>query len=94
LDVRPLATTIGMVHLLQTTFGTQLEAEHFKTELHARRRAQGESPQSLYKDICRFVMLAYLSVDVALTNHVGKETFITPLSDCQPPAGGQEVGAA
>jgi len=44
LDIGPRATTIDIVHLLQTRFGTQLQAEHFKAEmLHARRRAPGDS---------------------------------------------------
>jgi len=80
-DVGPCATTTNIIRPLQTRFGMQLQAECFKTELCARRRAQGESLQSLYQNICRLVTLAYLSADVALTNHVGKEAFTTALSD-------------
>jgi len=54
-DVGLCATTADIVHLLQTRFGMQLHVEHFKAELCTRRRAQGESPQSLYQDICRLV---------------------------------------
>ena len=74
-------TTAVVVCLLQTRFGTQLQAECFKPELHARRRIQGESLQSLYQDICRLVTLAYPSAEASLVTHVGKETFIAVLSD-------------
>jgi len=37
--------------------------------------------QSLYQDICRLVTLAYPSADTSLTTYVGKEAFITALSD-------------
>ena len=79
--VRLHATTADIVHLLQMRLGSQLQLEHSKAELRARRRAQGKTLQSLYQDICRLVTLAYPSADVALTNHVGKEAFITALSD-------------
>ena len=75
--------TTNIVCLLQTRFGTQLQAEHFKAELHARRRAPGESHQQLYHDICRPVTLAYQSAEASLllVTHVGKEAFIAALSD-------------
>jgi len=46
-------------------------------------RAPGESLQQLYQDICRFVTLAYLSAEASLISHVGKEAFITALSELQ-----------
>jgi len=51
-DIGPRATRADIVCLLQTRFGTQLQAEHFKAVLHARQRAPGESLQQLYQDIC------------------------------------------
>ena len=80
-DIGPQATTADILCLLQMRFGTQLQVEHFKAESQARRRAPGESLQSLYQDISRFVTLAYPSVDASLIMHVGKEAFITALSD-------------
>ena len=65
-DLGPRATTAGIVCVLQTKFGTQLQAEHFKAKLRVRRRAPGD-------DIRRLVMVAYPSADEALTNHIGKE---------------------
>jgi len=73
--------TADIVNLLQTRFGTQLQAECFKAELCARRRAPGESIQQLYHDIYRLVTLAYLSAEALLVTHVGKEAFIAALSD-------------
>ena len=55
----------------------------FKAQLQARRRAPGESLQQLYQDICRLVTLAYPFVEASLITHVGKEAFITALSDDQ-----------
>jgi len=55
----------------------QLQAEWFKAELHARRKALGESLQQLYQDICQLVTLAYPLAKASLITHVGKEAFIT-----------------
>jgi len=70
-----------IVRFLQTRFGTQLQAEWFKEEFCARRRAPGESLQQLYQDICRLVTLTYPSAEALLVTHVGKEAFIAVLSD-------------
>jgi len=47
-DIGPQAT-IQDVRLLQTRFGTELQAECFKAELRVRRRAPGEPLQALYQ---------------------------------------------
>jgi len=73
-DIGPLATTANVIQLLQTRFGTQIQAERFKAELRT-------TLQTLYQDICRLVTLGYPSADVTLTNDVGKEAFITALND-------------
>ena len=65
-DTSPCATTADIVCLPQTRFDTQLQAERFKDELHARCRYPSESYQQLYQDICRLVMLAYLSAEISL----------------------------
>ena len=59
----------------------QLQAERFKAELRARRRAKGESLQTLYQDITRLVQLTYTNVDTLLATHVGKEAFIAALDN-------------
>jgi len=79
--ISPRAMTANIVHLLQTRFGTQLEAESFKAELQARWKAPGESLQQLYQDICRLVNLAYPSSKASLVTHVVKEAFIAALSN-------------
>jgi len=81
LDIAPTATTADVIKLLQTRFGTELQVERFKAELRARRRRPDETLQHLYRDISRLVSLAYLSEEVKLTNHVGKESFIKALND-------------
>jgi len=81
--IGPQATTADIVCLLQTRFRTQLQTEQFKAELHARRRAPGESLhlRLLYQHICKLVTLAYPSAEALLVTHVGKEAFIAVLSD-------------
>jgi len=39
-DIGPQATTADIVCLLQTRFGTQLQAKHLKAQLCARRRTE------------------------------------------------------
>jgi len=80
-ELSPHASTADLTHLLQTRFGTQLEAECFKAELRARRRAMGESLQTLYHNITRLVQLVCLNTDTTLAMHMGKETFITALNN-------------
>ena len=70
LDTDPHATTADIVCLLQTKFGTQLQVEHFKAELHDRWGAPGESLQQRYQ----------ASAEALLVAHVGKEAFIAALS--------------
>jgi len=81
LDISPCVMTADLVHLLQTRFGTQRQAECFKAELCARRKAQRESLQSLHQYICRLVTLAYPSAEVSLDTLVGKEAFTAAQSD-------------
>ena len=45
-DISPCVMTANIVHLLQTRFGTQLQAERFKAQLHAKRRAPGSLSSS------------------------------------------------
>jgi len=80
-DIGPRVTMANILGLLQTRFGTQLQAERFKAELRARSRASGESLQQLYKDICRLVTLTCPSAEALLVTHVGKEAFIVALND-------------
>jgi len=73
--------TTEVIKLLQTRFGTKLQAEQFKAELLARRRQSNETLQHLYREISRFVSLACPSKETEFTDHVGKEAFIRALND-------------
>jgi len=53
------AKMADVVELLQTRFGTKLQAERFKAELYARRRQPDETLQHLYREINRLVSLAH-----------------------------------
>jgi len=67
------ATTTDVIQLLQTRFGTKLQAERFKAELSAWRRRPDESLQHLYREISRLVSLAHPTKSTDFTDHIGKE---------------------
>jgi len=75
------AKTADVIKLLETRFGTKLQAKRFKVELSARRRQPDETLQHLYREISRLVSLAYPSKDTDFTDHVGKEAFIRALNN-------------
>jgi len=80
-DIAPDATSEDVIKLLKTRFGTEMQKERFKAELHACRRRDNEQLQHLYRDISRLVSLAHPSDDAKLVDHVGKEAFICALND-------------
>jgi len=80
-ELPPGATTANLERLLQTRFGTQLQAENFKAKLCTWHRDKGESLQDLYTDISHLLQLAYHGVDSALVNHVGIQSFTAALND-------------
>jgi len=75
------ATAADLERLLQTRFGTQLQAESFKAKLHTCCRAQGETLQDLYRDISRLIQLAHSGAGDKLVRYVGVESFVTALND-------------
>jgi len=80
-ELPPNTTTADLECLLQTRFGTELQAESFKAKLRTRCRDKGESLQDLYRDIGHLLQLAYPGADGLLVNHVGIESFVSMLSD-------------
>jgi len=80
-DIGPQATTQDVVQLLQTRFGTKLQAECFKAELRVRRRAPGKTLQALYQDIHRLVSLAYPGAGPQLVMHATLKAFIVGLNN-------------
>jgi len=75
------AKTADVIKLLETRFGTKLQAEQFKAELLGRQRQKDESLQHLYREISRLVSLAHPARDADFTDHVGKEAFIRALNN-------------
>ena len=75
------AKTADVIKLLETRFGTKLQAERFKAELLARRCQKDETLQHLYREISRLVSLAPPLRDADFTDHVGKEAFIRALNN-------------
>jgi len=75
------AMTADLERLLQTRFGTQLQAEGFKAKLRTHCRDKGESLQDLYRDISHLIQLAYPGANNVLVRHVGIESFIATLND-------------
>ena len=70
-----------VAQLLQTRFGTKLQAERFEAELLGRRRQPDGMLQHLYREISRLVSLAHPSEGTDFTDHVGKEAFIRALDN-------------
>jgi len=81
-ELPPHATTADLERLLQTRFGTQLQAESFRAKLHTRHRADGETLQDLYRDISRLIQLAHPGVGDKLVKYVyvGVESFVAALN--------------
>jgi len=75
------ATTANLERLLQTRFGTQLQAESFKSKLRTRRRAEGETLQDLYRDISRLIQLGDPGAGDKLVKYVDVESFVAALND-------------
>jgi len=67
--------------LLQTRFGTGKQAVSFQAKLRARRRAEGEPVQDLYRDISRLVQLAHPTESSHFWAHVGIDAFVGALND-------------
>ena len=87
------STTDQVIRLLQSKFGTKLQAESFQAKLKARRRKDGEQIQDLYRDVSRLLQLAYPGEDAKSTERTGIDAFIAALNDgpmefkvmkCQP----------
>ena len=70
-----------VIKLLRTRFGSEGQPERFRAELKAKRRHKGESLQSLYRDICRLVALAYPGLSSALLGIVGRDAFLDAVDD-------------
>ena len=77
-----MQVTLGdLVRLLRKRFGSSDQAERFRTELHMRRRRPNETLQSLYKDICRLMSLAYPGPNSELVDVIGRDAFLEALGD-------------
>jgi len=79
-ELPPRATTADLECLLQTRFGTQLQAESFKAKLRTDRRAKDEPVQDVYRGISYLIQLACPGVDNVLVTYVGIESFIAALN--------------
>jgi len=75
------STTAQVIQLLQSKFGTKLQAESFQAKLKARRRKEGEQLQDLYRDVSRLLQLAYPGKDARSTERTGINAFIAALND-------------
>jgi len=80
-ELPPGASTAQLERLLQTWFGTELQAESYHAKLHTWCRDNGETLQDLYRDISRLLQLAYPGMNSTLLNHVGIDSFIAALND-------------
>jgi len=75
------STSTQVITLLQSKFGTKLQAESFQARLKSRRRKEGQSIQDLYRDISRLLLLAYPGENPASIEHTAVDAFISALND-------------
>ena len=76
-----LRTSDELEGLLQTKFGTGKQSVSFQAKLRARRRAEGEPLQDLYRDISRLVQLAHPTKSSHFWAYVGINAFVGALND-------------
>jgi len=70
----------GIIGLLKTRFGNQNQAERFRAELRTRRRADGESLQSVYADIRRLMALSFPGQQGPVYDIVARDAFLAAIS--------------
>ena len=76
-------TSDDVVKLLRTRFGSENQAERFRTELQVRKGRKGESLQSLYQDVSRLMVLAYRRIANEMCDIVARDAFLAALDDRQ-----------
>jgi len=70
------STSTEVIALLQSKFGTKLQAESFQARLK-----EGESIQDLYRDISRLLLLAYPGENPASSERAAVDAFISASND-------------
>ena len=75
------STSTDVITLLQSKFGTKLQAESFQAKLKSQHHKEGESIQDLYSDISRLLLLAYAGENPTSVERTAVDAFITALND-------------
>ncbi|HSN24257.1 MAG TPA: hypothetical protein VLS45_08845, partial [Methylomicrobium sp.] len=70
-----------IVDLLKTRFGCLNQTERFRAELRTRRRAHGETLQSVYTDIRRLVALSFLEQQRSVYEIVARDAFLAAINN-------------
>ena len=70
-----------IVALLKARFGSENQAERFRTELRSQKRTKGEPLQKLYQDVHWLMLLAYPGESAVLSDIVGCDAFLEALDD-------------
>jgi len=71
----------GIVDLLKTRFGCLNQTERFRTELRTRRRAHGETLQSVYTDIRQLVALSFPEQQGSVCEIVARVAFLAAINN-------------
>ena len=71
----------GLTEILETRFGGKAMSEKYRIELRNRRRATGETLQSLHADIRRLAALAYKGIPPEMRDQVTCDSFLDALGD-------------
>ena len=75
------STVDRIVALLKVRFGSENQAERFRSELRSRKRTKGEPLQKLYQDVRRLMSLAYPGESSVLLDIVRRDAFLKALDD-------------
>ena len=70
-----------LLEKLRSRFGGKGMEEKYQNELRCRRRANGESLRELAQDVQRLMALAYPGEKSRLSDHVGRDAFLTAVDD-------------
>ena len=70
-----------IIHLLRARFGTENQAERFRSELRNRRRQPNESISTIHLDICRLMSLAFPGPSSSAVEIIGRDAFLQAIDD-------------
>jgi predicted aspartyl protease len=77
------ASVHEVIQLLRRRFGNYDQAERYRAELRMRRRAKGETLQTVFNDVSRLMSLAYPRSSREMAEIVGRDAILEALGDAR-----------